>query len=575
MADKAHLGSKDSFGEDYGSLDLSFDDIAELDPDEPLKKPGKDGMKSSSCDNGADLYILGTLIIRVVAARDLEPAETGGLFRGKGSANPYASVRFGSTTQRTSQVFSTLDPIWPRGETMYMDVTHPLVEHEKTENTKEEASPVANPVFAPKHPGDPPSKAAKASSSSTTAPPILRVPSKEEVFTAAVQEEPARPDDPILTVAVFHASDNGKLQKFPNKLSGDSDDVFLGMTAISLTPLLTGKIRTLDEWFPLSGCSGGRATVRVVCEYEASDPPPRHLDLVKFTGYCHPADLYPVIVDRVYTVEESEGDNVLISSVSPEGWVSSFLVHRYMLICVERHHGAMDLYQEEMVSIAQRLSHSPLIHVVQESVGRVPDEGLVNVAASAVQGGASLLTRWLQGGLGTVVQDVAYATNWNGELNPDAETSLSTGALDDEDTSESPASVDQRVSNSTSGTDSPDSLRLPEPLPNMPSCPITQEPMREPVVAADGHTYERAAIVRWFKTSDKSPLTGSVLPHKNLVPNYMLLSSIQEASARVSAISVKGPPMVVEDDVEDLDDEQLDVQTIDEDDEETTEVQID
>lgn len=55
--------------------------------------------------------------------------------------------------------------------------------------------------------------------------------------------------------------------------------------------------------------------------------------------------------------------------------------------------------------------------------------------------------------------------------------------------------------------------------------------MRDPVVAADGHTYERAAIARWLLSSNRSPLTGSALAHKNLVPNYMLLSSLRESSA--------------------------------------------
>ena len=54
--------------------------------------------------------------------------------------------------------------------------------------------------------------------------------------------------------------------------------------------------------------------------------------------------------------------------------------------------------------------------------------------------------------------------------------------------------------------------------------------MRNPVVAGDGHTYERAAIARWLQSSDKSPLTGSLLPHKELVPNYVLMSSLEEAS---------------------------------------------
>jgi hypothetical protein len=49
-------------------------------------------------------YILGTLIVRVVAARNLElPSLGGGGFFGGGgvTANPYASVKFGNSTQRS------------------------------------------------------------------------------------------------------------------------------------------------------------------------------------------------------------------------------------------------------------------------------------------------------------------------------------------------------------------------------------------------------------------------------------------------------------------------------------------
>jgi len=31
-------------------------------------------------------------------------------------------------------------------------------------------------------------------------------------------------------------------------------------------------------------------------------------------------------------------------------------------------------------------------------------------------------------------------------------------------------------------------------------CPISCELMRDPVIAADGHTYERAAITRWIES---------------------------------------------------------------------------
>jgi len=51
------------------------------------------------------------------------------------------------------------------------------------------------------------------------------------------------------------------------------------------------------------------------------------------------------------------------------------------------------------------------------------------------------------------------------------------------------------------------------------TCPITHDVMTDPVVSADGYTYERAAIARWFETSRKSPVTGQTLPHADLVPN--------------------------------------------------------
>ncbi len=39
-------------------------------------------------------------------------------------------------------------------------------------------------------------------------------------------------------------------------------------------------------------------------------------------------------------------------------------------------------------------------------------------------------------------------------------------------------------------------------------------------------------MARWLKTSNKSPMTGNILIHKELVPNYGLLSSIREATDR-------------------------------------------
>jgi ankyrin repeat protein len=53
-------------------------------------------------------------------------------------------------------------------------------------------------------------------------------------------------------------------------------------------------------------------------------------------------------------------------------------------------------------------------------------------------------------------------------------------------------------------------------------CPITQELMGDPVLASDGHAYERSAIERWFETRLTSPKTGNTLETAGLIPNHPL-----------------------------------------------------
>ncbi|XWS50491.1 hypothetical protein CRYUN_Cryun12cG0091700 [Craigia yunnanensis] len=59
-------------------------------------------------------------------------------------------------------------------------------------------------------------------------------------------------------------------------------------------------------------------------------------------------------------------------------------------------------------------------------------------------------------------------------------------------------------------------------------CPIFQEVMKDPLIAADGFTYEADAISGWLKSGhDRSPMTNLKLEHCNLVPNYALHQAIQ------------------------------------------------
>ncbi|XP_073132233.1 U-box domain-containing protein 34-like isoform X2 [Henckelia pumila] len=59
-------------------------------------------------------------------------------------------------------------------------------------------------------------------------------------------------------------------------------------------------------------------------------------------------------------------------------------------------------------------------------------------------------------------------------------------------------------------------------------CPILQEIMEDPYIAADGFTYEHDAIKAWLDRYDISPVTKQLLQHKMLTPNHVLLSAIQE-----------------------------------------------
>ncbi|KAF8045608.1 hypothetical protein N665_4635s0003 [Sinapis alba] len=60
-------------------------------------------------------------------------------------------------------------------------------------------------------------------------------------------------------------------------------------------------------------------------------------------------------------------------------------------------------------------------------------------------------------------------------------------------------------------------------------CPITQDVMEDPHVAADGFTYEGEAISNWFERGhETSPMTNKRLTHTSLVPNLALRSAIQE-----------------------------------------------
>ena len=59
-------------------------------------------------------------------------------------------------------------------------------------------------------------------------------------------------------------------------------------------------------------------------------------------------------------------------------------------------------------------------------------------------------------------------------------------------------------------------------------CPITLNVMADPVMAMDGHSYDRKAIEEWFnKGNTTSPNTGVELKSKELIPNLVCRQAVQ------------------------------------------------
>lgn len=73
-----------------------------------------------------------------------------------------------------------------------------------------------------------------------------------------------------------------------------------------------------------------------------------------------------------------------------------------------------------------------------------------------------------------------------------------------------------------------DSLNQTCHLPRSIYCPISRMPMTDPVLCADGFSYERTEILKWFKKSNRSPITGKTMKQFFVIPNHSLRNTISE-----------------------------------------------
>ena len=63
---------------------------------------------------------------------------------------------------------------------------------------------------------------------------------------------------------------------------------------------------------------------------------------------------------------------------------------------------------------------------------------------------------------------------------------------------------------------------------------MLQRIMKDPVVAADGNTYERRAMEDWLQRNHTSPVTGHQLRHTRLVPNMIARAAMTNQQLKMS-----------------------------------------
>ena len=65
-------------------------------------------------------------------------------------------------------------------------------------------------------------------------------------------------------------------------------------------------------------------------------------------------------------------------------------------------------------------------------------------------------------------------------------------------------------------------------VPEQYKCPITKKIMKDPVMAFDGHSYERKDIEEYLTRNNKSPVTGEIAQYIVVFPNHKLKAEIEK-----------------------------------------------
>jgi len=328
---------------------MSFQQAASLERSvNHTEKAMSCGTAIEEASSSSKTYILGTLVVKMVAARNVRAVKKGGLagllsgrgkssFQAGGGSNVYGFISFSVVAncalevrnddclpahcQRSSTVLNSTNPVWPRHEnTYYFDVSLPIdcLVNDKVDDdpsSKEDSDLIG-----------------------------VKLPNSTTDYRDRSNTDNSALIDPVLSVKLYHDSgsvqkyvDDGRypLKKDKKQLGTSEDDICLGGFDLEILDVITGRIPYFDEWIAVdtgdieNNDSDRIGSIRMIIEYEPTDPPPRVADLCRFTAFSSKENTYPIPTGQLLLVDKVlDNDLLILSYTTPEGWLSTFCAHR-------------------------------------------------------------------------------------------------------------------------------------------------------------------------------------------------------------------------------------------------------
>ncbi|CEG50262.1 u box domain-containing partial [Plasmopara halstedii] len=494
----------------------------------------------------------GVLSVDILGARNLPPAVFGSLLKWTPNyANPYVVLSLNRDHFVSSMKFHDLNPNWKESGKFHVPLPS---ESEILETFDSQNAHVVGKFHKM----------------------IENVVTHSKSVTNSHSFHPCAPE---LYVQVYH-SDEIQVPRVASShvyIQGHNEKL-LGSVNVPVLPCLLSSTSSTRKWYQLIDEDGQNAgQLHLVLNFDVSAASnglePEKGDIVRLTGFGG-FEYYAKIIPpnaRMVVLEVFQ-DQIFVETQSQEGWLLRFEIHRNLLH-VERRPSLLHDTSEQLQHQVRRVQQLNVVTNVQRVWLAVPDTPRTQVENSAafiaffgIQAYLTLehsvkdvLHRGISSGVQTLIRSSKDAfgqvkhefirvywstprriTNDGGydddlvDCGPRMNRghivrAFTAASVNSEDTED-----EMMVQWETFNDSNHDELiekNIEVAVPEQLICPITGCPMVDPVVAADGHSYEREAITHWLKTSDISPMTGMHMITKQVFPNFTLRQLSEEVQA--------------------------------------------